>query len=74
MGAPGGLIAYGARVPAFFRRAATSVDKSLTGATPADLPVEQPMPCALIINLKTAKVLGLTMPPHIFCQADEVMR
>jgi putative ABC transport system substrate-binding protein len=48
--------------------------RSSKGATPADLPVEQPMQCALIITLKTAKVLGLTMPPHILFQVNEVRR
>jgi hypothetical protein len=65
-GSAGGLIAYGASVPALLRRAATYVDKILKGATPADLPVEQPMKFALIINLKTAKVLGLTIPHTSF--------
>ncbi len=70
----GGLMAYGVNVPANFCRAATYVDKTLKGATPADLPVERPMQLELVINLKTAKALGLTLPPILLFLADEVIR
>jgi len=70
----GGLMAYGPTVAANYRRAATYVDKILQGAKPADLPVEQPMKFELIINLKTAKALGLTITSTILFQADEVIQ
>jgi putative ABC transport system substrate-binding protein len=69
----GGLVAYSADVPALFQRAALYVDKILKGTPPGDLPVEQPTKFALVVNLKTAKALGLTIPQSLLLRADEVI-
>lgn len=73
IGSHGGLISYGPDVLDMYRRAASYVDRILRGAKPSDLPVEQPTKLLLVLNLKTANALGLTVPPSVLTLADQLI-
>ena len=70
----GGLMSYGPNIVDSFRRVADFVDKILKGTKPADIPVEQPMKFELVVNLKAAKEIGVTVPPNVLARADRVIR